>query len=315
MAKTVLLTGAAGFIGSHIAEAYLKEGYRVAGIDNLSTGTRENITEAERHPAFLFIQGDITDRAFVSAVMAEHNPHIINHQAAQRSVPASVEDPHTDAHINIMGLLNLLTACQQYPIEHFIFASTGGALAAEPVGDRIPDETDPPQLKSPYAVTKFASENYIVLYSALYGFAYTCLRYANVYGPRQVPAGESGVVPIFVENALAGRPSVLYTYDDMPDGCTRDYVHVYDVVSAAILATQKPANTVLNVSTGVELTMAHIYRELMNAMNLNLPLHRQGPRLGDIRRSVISNARAQEVLGWTPKVTLSEGLAMLVQKL
>jgi UDP-glucose 4-epimerase len=314
MKKTVLLTGAAGFIGSHFAEAYLKAGYRVIGIDDFSTGCWKNLSECKGHPDFVMHTVDITDRDAVQTVMAAERPHIINHQAAQRSVPASVEDPHYDAKVNIIGLLNLLMACKDYPIEHFIFASTGGALAPAPDGERIPDENDKPQMLSPYAITKFASENYIAAYAGLFGFAHTSLRYANVYGPRQVPAGESGVVPIFVENALAGLPSVLYAYDDMPDGCTRDYVHVFDVVAAGMLATEKPANTVLNISTGVELTMAHIYRVLMDVMGLDLPLQRKGPRIGDIRRSVISNARARDMLGWTPKITLQDGLAMLVKK-
>ncbi|MCL2364188.1 MAG: NAD-dependent epimerase/dehydratase family protein [Defluviitaleaceae bacterium] len=311
MQKTVLLTGVAGFIGSHLAEAYLAEGYSVVGLDNFSCGKRENMLGFEKHPQFIFHNGDVCDRALVNELMAKHTPQIINHQAAQKSVPASVEDPHFDAQVNSLGLLNLLMACKDYTVEQFIFASTGGALAAEPQGDAIPDETWAPQLLSPYAVTKYAGERYLSIYSALFGFAYTALRYSNVYGPRQVPAGECGVIPIFVENAVAGKPSVLFAYPDMPDGCTRDYVHVRDVVAANMLATKNPANCEVHISSGVELPIAYIYERLMAVLGKDVPLLREGPRLGDIRRSVISNARAKALLGWESTVGLEEGLLTL----
>jgi len=311
MQKTVLLTGAAGFIGSHVAEAYLSEGFRVVGVDDLSSGTRENMAVCEKSADFIFREGSICDRGFVAGLMQEYRPQLINHHAAQKSVPASVEDPFLDADINIMGLLNLVMACEASPIEQFIFASTGGAMAAAPVGERLPDETDKPQLQSPYAITKFASEQYIACYGALFGFDYTALRYGNVYGPRQIPAGECGVIPIFVENALANRPSTLFAYPDMPDGCTRDYVHVYDVVAANLAATRTPANTAINIATGTELSIGHIYRALMTALNKNLPLQTAGPRPGDLRRSVISPALAKQLLGWEAKIGLEEGLATL----
>ncbi|MCL2187674.1 MAG: SDR family NAD(P)-dependent oxidoreductase [Defluviitaleaceae bacterium] len=310
--KKVLLTGAAGFIGSHTAEAYLEKGYAVVGVDNFSSGKRENLCDVENNENFTFCEGDIRDRDFVNALYAQHKPHIINHQAAQKSVPASVDNPHHDAEENVLALLNLLMAHKTHAFEQFIFASSGGALAPIPQGNKIPTEDDKPQLLSPYAVTKFAGENYIALYAALFNFSYTALRYANVYGPRQIPEGECGVIPIFVENAMQNKPSVLFAYPDMPEGCTRDYVHVSDVAAANILSAEKPANTVIHISSAIELPIAKIYAELMLAMGKDLPLHREGPRAGDIRRSVVDNARARELLGWVPKIGLKEGLKDLV---
>jgi UDP-glucose 4-epimerase len=311
MDKRVLLTGVAGFIGSHVAEAYLAQGYAVAGADNFVSGRKGNMAPFANHPRFTFHEGDIRDRGFVNDLMAEQKPHIINHHAAQMSVPNSVYDPHYDAQENVLALLNLLMACKENPIGHFIFASSGGALAAEPTGAALPKESDPPQLLSPYAITKYAGEKYIALYAALFGFDYTALRYGNVYGPRQIPAGESSVVAIFAENAALGKPSTLYAFDDMPEGCTRDYVHVSDVVSANLLATEKPANAVLHISSAREVPIAEIYGMLQAAKGKDLPLLRKGPRAGDIRRSVIDNALAKKIIGWEPKVGLREGLAAL----
>ena len=313
--KKVLLTGAAGFIGSHVAEAYLKKGFTVIGVDNLSSGKKENLQVCEGHTNFIFCEGDIRNRTLVNNLYTEHKPHIINHHAAQKSVPASVADPHYDAEENIIALLHLIMGHKIHPFEQFIFASTGGALAPAPEGGNIPTEDDKPQMLSPYAVTKFASENYIALYADLFNFQFTALRYGNVYGVRQIPAGECGVIPIFVENAVNNRPSVLMAYPDMPEGCTRDYIHVSDVVSANILATDKPANTVLHISSAIEKPIAEIYAALMRALNKDLPLLRQGPRAGDIRRSVISNARAKQMLGWEPQTTLEAGLAQLAAAL
>jgi len=307
----VLLTGVAGFIGSHVAEAYLTAGYEVIGIDNFYSGDKKNLHVCEKSPRFTFVEGDIRDKEPMAELIKKHKPDVINHHAAQKSVPASVDDPHFDAQVNILGLLNLLWPCKDSPIKQFIFSSTGGALSPEPTGDKLPNENDKPQMVSPYAVTKFASEQYIALYSQLFGFAYTALRYANVFGPRQVPAGECGVVPIFMENALKNKPSTLFAYPDMPDGCTRDYVYISDVVEANMLATKTPANAAINIGCGKELPISEIYHQLMKAMGKDIPLHREGPRAGDIKRSVLDNTLAKELIHWSPKVDLLEGLKRL----
>lgn len=189
MVKTVLLTGGAGFIGSHIAEDYVKSGYKVVIVDNLSSGKIENIKELVNTGAVSFYNIDIRNSKELQEVFEKHKPDIINHHAAQKSVPYSVENPIVDIEINGIGLLNLLMLTKKYPIQNFIYISSGGALSKKIEGDEKSKETDKPQLVSPYAITKFAGENYVKLYAELNNFNYTILRYANVYGPRQIADG------------------------------------------------------------------------------------------------------------------------------
>ncbi|CAM4243317.1 UDP-glucose 4-epimerase [Bacillus manliponensis] len=308
MKERILVTGGAGFIGSHICERYVKEGHEVIIVDNLSSGKHKNIENLLKQEGVYFYTVDITNKKELRNIFKQHRPTVVNHHAAQKSVPYSVENPMYDLEINIIGLLHLITLVQKFPIRNFIYASSGGALSKEIVGNEKSKESDSPQLVSPYAITKFAGEQYIKMYSELYGFNFSILRYANVYGPRQIADGESGVVPIFVNNILAQKESILMTYPDMPTGCTRDYVYVSDIVEANFLCLQKKVNDVINLGSGKEEAILDIYHIIKEVFHSNLAIRIKGPRPGDIKRSVLSNKKAKRVLGWEPHVGLRMGI-------
>ncbi len=303
----ILVTGGAGFIGSTIVDAYLKEGHEVVVVDNLHSGRLENL-----NPRAKFYLLDIRS-AELAKVFELEQFDVINHQAAQKSVPASVENPKLDADINISGTLNLLELAVEHKVKKIIFGSTGGALLGD--ADIIPTpETAPVNIISPYALTKYAGERYLDIYARTYGLKYTVLRYANVYGPRQVAEGESGVTPIFLENLLNDKPSTLYAYEHMPEGCTRDYVYVGDVARANVLALAKGDNTVFNIGTGQEISTSRVYKLLQEATGKkDVPLFAGGERVGDLERSALSIERAKEQLGWEPQVGFAEGLALTVE--
>jgi UDP-glucose 4-epimerase len=309
MTKTILITGGAGFIGSHLVEKYFKSGYKVVVVDDLSSGKLDNISNFLDHISFYRV--DIRDGKSLEEVFLKHKPNYVNHHAAQKSVPYSVDFPLIDNAINIIGLLNLIELSKKYLVENFIFASSGGALATALSEGESSSETDTPQLTSPYAITKYAGENYLRTFAELYGFNYTVLRYANVYGPRQIPDGECGAIPIFVNNIAEGKQSTLMTYEDMPLGCTRDYVHVYDVVEANIAATSKSLNDVVNISSGVGMPMLKIYNVINEVYNKDVEIKIVGPRLGDIKRSVLNNKKAKLLLQWEPKMELKKGLEVI----
>ncbi|KPV57605.1 UDP-glucose 4-epimerase [Paenibacillus sp. A3] len=311
MSKTVLVTGGAGFIGSHICEMYLKEGYETICIDNLVSGKRENISILEENSHFTFYKVDIRNYDELEEIFKKHQPKIINHHAAQKSVAYSVENPIYDLENNLFGLVNLLNLVKKYPIKNFIYVSSGGALSKEILGNEKSTEIDTPQLVSPYAITKFAGEKYLSIYSKEYNFNYTVLRYANVFGPRQIPDGECGVIPIFINNVLDDKGSILMTYPDMPRGCTRDYVYISDVVEANKLCTEKPVNTVINIGSGIEFEILGIYEDILEVFSKDLPIKITGPRSGDVKRSVLDCTLAKEKLGWEPQYTLKEGLKKL----
>ena len=220
----------------------------------------------------------------------------------------SVEDPVLDAEINILGILNLLELAVEFGVKRVIFSSTGGALLGD--ADVIPTPEDSPvQTISPYAITKFTSEKYLDFYRITHGLTYVVLRYANVYGPRQIAEGECGVTPIFLENLLHDRPSKLYAYEDMPDGCTRDYVYVGDVARANVIALDKGDNLIFNIGTGQEVSTGQVYRYLQDATGkYDVPLLPAGERVGDLRRSALDITRARKVLGWEPEVDFPTGL-------
>ncbi|MBC1436037.1 SDR family NAD(P)-dependent oxidoreductase [Listeria rocourtiae] len=315
MKNRVLVTGGAGFIGSHICEMYIREGYEVLCVDNLSSGKVDNVCHLLADEKFTFVEADIKDNTKMMAIFQSFRPQIINHHAAQKSVVSSMEDPVYDLDINLGGLLVLLQCTQHFPIEKFIYVSSGGALSKVIEGTEKSQESDTPQLLSPYAITKYAGEKYLDIYANTYGFEYTVLRYANIYGPRQIPDGECGVVPIFVNNILANKPSVLMTYPDMPKGCTRDYVYVGDVVEANRLVSEKAVNTVLNIGTGDEIAILDIYNTILDVFEKDVAITIEGPRLGDVKRSVLASDRAQKLTGWTNKVSLKEGLIALKDSL
>ncbi|TLG74198.1 NAD-dependent epimerase/dehydratase family protein [Culicoidibacter larvae] len=315
MDKTVLLTGGAGFIGSHIAENYIAMGLKVVILDDLSSGTLNNLQTIINHENLDFYQGSILDRNLLQTIFNKHKISIINNHAAQKSVPASVADPIKDNELNVVGLLYLLEMVKEHPVERFIQASTGGALAKEIIGDERSKETDTPMITSPYALTKFAVEHYLSIYGELYGFDYALLRYANVYGPRQIADGECGVVPIFADNILAGRTSKLMTYADMPRGCTRDYIYVGDAAELNQLLIEQPQlqSGIYNVGSGIELAMMDIYEALEKAFDKEVAIEIAPPRAGDLRRSILDSSHLLATFNWQPHTSLEDGLMQLKQ--
>lgn len=299
----ILVTGGAGFIGSNVVDGYIKEGHEVVIVDDLSSGRLENI-----NPKAKFYLADIRSKE-MKKIFEIEKPDIVNHHAAQKSVVKSVEDPLLDADINIKGLLNLLELCVKYNVKKVIFSSSGGAL----VGDAkiIPtDETYEPVMISPYAINKYSGEKYLSYYAKIHGLKYTVLRYANVYGPRQIADGECGVIPIFMNNLIDNKPSKLFAYSDMPKGTTRDYVYVGDVAKANIKAINKGDNEMIHIGMEKELYIEDIYYEIEKVIGKTIPLIREKERIGDVKRSVLDCSKARRLLGWTGSVELSEGLKL-----
>lgn len=299
----ILVTGGAGFIGSHVVDAYIAAGHQVAVLDNFSTGREENVNpKAEVHHV------DVREKAQVAEVVASFRPDIVNHHAAQAEVPKSVADPAHDAHVNILGGLNLLKASVDSSVRKFIFISTGGALYGEP--DVIPaDEDHPVRPLSPYGTSKFAFEQYLGTFHRTFGLTYTVLRYANIYGPRQDFYAEEGrVVAIFASRMLAGKP-VTIDGDGMQ---SRDMLHVGDVATANLAALEKGSGGTFHISTGIPVTINDIFRKLALLTEYKLE-PRFGPaRKGDVYRIALDNSRALEQLGWRPQVTIEEGLRLTV---
>ena len=298
----ILVTGGAGFIGSHIAEAFVREGHEVSIVDDLSSGREEQVPQGAR-----FYRLDIRSPE-LRAVFATEKPEVLCHHAAQMDVRRSVADPGYDASVNILGLLNLMELGRQYGLRRVLFASTGGAVYGEQEVFPCP-ETHPTEPVSPYGVAKLASERYLHFYSVQYGISWVGLRYANVYGPRQNPHGEAGVVAIFTEKLLRGEQPVIHG-----DGLqTRDYVYVGDLVRANLLALESDYCGPLNLGTGKETDVNTLFHLLCELTGVTLP-ERHGPaKPGEQRRSCIDSGLAERVLGWRPEVELSEGLRRTVE--
>jgi UDP-glucose 4-epimerase len=309
-ANRILITGGAGFIGSHVADGYIEAGYDVSIVDNLYTGRKEIINSAAR-----FYNIDIRSEE-LEDVFKKEQPEIVNHHAAQMSVPDSVKDPRFDAEVNVIGFINILQYSIKYGVKKIIFISSGGAIYGE--AEEYPtSESYIPEPLSPYAITKLISENYLKFYRHQHGLDYTVLRYANIYGPRQIPKGEAGVVSIFIENILAGRPSVVYRFSDEPEGMERDYCYVGDVVKANILAIDKGSTGTFNIGTGIATKTLDLYNaiyKITNNQNPELKIPDKAlARDGDIKRSCLNIERAKKSLGWAPSVSLREGLKKTVK--
>lgn len=299
----ILVTGGAGFIGSHVVDAYLKLGHTVSVVDNLSTGKQGNV-----NPHATLYQIDIRDLESIKKVFRDASFDLVNHHAAQMDVRRSVEDPAFDASVNIVGLLNLLECSVKSGVSRFVFASSGGAIYGEQ-GYFPADEQHPTRPISPYGVAKLASEQYLYYYQTVYGLESVSLRYANVYGPRQNPEGEAGVVAIFTSRMLSdGSPMIN------GDGRqTRDYVYVGDVVAANVLALDLKPSAVFNVGTGKETDVNQLFHHLRNAIGAKCD-ERHGPaKKGEQLRSVLSHAKISKSLNWNPQVSLEEGLKLTVQ--
>ena len=297
MARRILISGGAGFIGSTVAERFLAAGWEVAVIDDLSTGRRENLPpEVRLYPC------DVRSGAAAEAV-ARERPEVLCHHAAQIDVRRSMADPRTDADVNLGGLLNLMEAAVRAgTVRQVLFASSGGATYGD-TGEIPTPERHPQRPISAYGAAKAASELYLGVYQAAYGIPYAALRYANVYGPRQDPHGEAGVVAIFAGRLLDGQDCTVYG-----DGRqTRDYVFVEDVARANLLAAERGFAGALNVATGVETDVNRLHELLAGAAGVRAaPRHAPG-RLGEQRRSCIDPSAAFAAIGWRPEVPLAEG--------
>jgi len=301
----ILVTGGAGFIASHIMDRYLQLGHQVAVIDNLSTGQRGNL-----NPAARFYEADITNADRVAEVFAAEQPQIVNHHAAQMDVRRSVAEPIFDAETNIIGSLNVIGSALQVGVEKIIYASTGGAIYGE-LEYSPADEQHPIKPLSPYGISKHAVEHYLHLYQHLDGLDFTVLRYSNVYGPRQNPYGEAGVVAIFGKQMLAGQQPTIF--GDGTD--TRDYVFVSDVVEANQLALEAGSGEIFNISTGKATTVQQIFDTVAEASSYRGEPSYAPSRPGDLCHNVLDSTKAQQLLDWTPEVTLPQGIALTVDYL
>jgi UDP-glucose 4-epimerase len=299
--KKILVTGGAGFIGSHVVDGFLAAGFEVVVVDNLSTGRRGNL-----NPAATFYELDIRD-AGLAAVFEKERPAFVSHHAAQIEVRKSVADPLFDAEVNVLGSLNLLECAREAGVERVVYASTGGAVYGEPV--YLPcDEAHPVAPLSPYGASKFVVEKYLSMYQQSYGLAYTVLRYANVYGPRQNPRGEAGVVAIFAYQMLRGGQTMVNGDGDQE----RDFVYVGDVVQANLAAVQSGVSGVFNIGTGLGTSINQIYDHLAEVTGYP-GQKRHGPaKLGETRRIYLDVKAAEKALGWQPAVDLAEGLGRTV---
>ncbi|MFK7819345.1 MAG: NAD-dependent epimerase/dehydratase family protein [Planctomycetaceae bacterium] len=300
----VLVTGGAGFIGSHIADQCLAKGWEVAVIDNLSGGRRENVPADAR-----FEEVDIRDAEAVERVIADFKPNYVSHQAAQASVAISVREPQLDADINVLGGLNVLASSVKHDVETFLFASTGGAIYGEvPDGTRAGLDT-PPNPMSPYATSKFAFEKYLECFRHEHGLNYRVLRYANVYGPRQDPHGEAGVVAIFMNRVMAGEGIQINARKEAGDpGCVRDYVFIDDVAQANIASMEnRISQPVINICTGDETDTLTLATTIESALSATVDKGFTAVRPGDVERSVLDPCDIEAALGGT--ISLADGIA------
>ncbi|MFC1557837.1 NAD-dependent epimerase/dehydratase family protein [candidate division KSB1 bacterium] len=299
--KRVLVTGGAGFIGSHIADRLIETGYNVDIIDNLSTGVSNNINKNAE-----FYEMDINDDRMES-LFRDRKYAAVFHQAAQMNVRVSVEDPLLDIQNNIVGMVKLIDYAVKNNIEHFIFASTGGAIYGEQ--ENFPaDENHNTNPYSPYGINKLTGEKYLYYFNKSFGLKYTAMRYANVYGPRQNPFGEAGVVAIFAHHMLGGEKAVIFGTGKQ----TRDFVYVEDVVNANMLVLEKGIEGCFNIGTGIETDVNTIFSEMAEIISYSEPPGYEPAKKGEQTRSVLDCKKAEQVLGWIPKYNLKKGLEKTV---
>jgi len=297
----VLITGGAGFIGSNIVDGLIIEGHKAIVVDNLSTGKKENLNEKAE-----FYQLDIRDQELEKVFEKNEISHIIHH-AAQIDVQHSIKDPLFDAQNNILGTINVLEMAKKYEVEKIIYASSA-AVYGEP--DYLPvDEEHSIKAMSPYGITKHTPEHYIKMYNELYDLKYTIFRYSNVYGPRQDPKGEGGVVSIFVDKMLTEERPVIFGDGEQ----TRDFIHVYDIVKANLLALEKGDNILVNISTESRDSVNDLVDYLNEILPYSLEAINEDARKGDILHSSLANGKAKELLGWTPDYDLRAGLEQTVE--
>ena len=300
--RKVLVTGGAGFIGSHLVDRLLNEGFQVSIIDNLTTGKLGNL-----NPAATFYHSDISESA-VDEIFGREQPDFVFHLAAQVSVTESARNPVDTAEVNVLGTLRLLEAARRMGLEKFIFSSTGGAIYGNP--DDNPCGEDTPVVPiSPYGLSKYLAEQYIELFHRLHRVDFTSLRYGNVYGPRQDPHGEAGVISIFAQAMLEGRQPRIYG-----DGTQeRDFVYVDDVVEANIRAMERGNNRTLNIGTGEGTSVNDLFQTLREITGFPREAEHRPRRPGEVHRIFLECSQARTHLGWSPAVGLAEGLRKTVE--
>ena len=293
----ILVTGGAGFIGSHVVDSYISLGHDVVVLDNLRTGFAKNI-----NPKATFVNMDIRAKE-LDAVFAEHKPEIVGHFAAQMDVRQSLQEPLFDADCNVLGSINLLECCVRYKTRKIIYASTGGAIYGEP--EALPaDESYQPNPLSHYGLSKFVAEEYIRLYRRLYNLDYTILRFPNVYGPRQNPHGEAGVCAILIALMLDGKVPTLYGHGEP----LRDYVYVGDIARANVLALDQGSGEIVNLGSNKGTSVRELYDVLSAYLGFNQSPNLAALRAGEVERIFITGDHAAKVLGWVPEVGVKEGL-------
>lgn len=310
----ILVTGAAGFIGSNLVDRLLADGHQVIAVDNLCTGDVRNLEQAFRlnrlvPGRFTFLRIDI-QAPELKAVVAGSNPEIIMHLAAQIDVRASVQDPLFDARNNILGTINLCEASRHADVRRIVYAASGGSRYGTPTHLPVTEnaKADP---MSPYAVGKIAAELYLTAYAAMYGMESICLALSNVYGPRQNPHGDAGVIALFGSAIAAGRPVTLYG-----DGTsTRDYVYVDDVVEAFVHAARAPRGTtgLFNIGTGEQTSVTDVHRLVAAVFDGSLPPRYAPARTGELPAIALDATKATEALGWEPAIDLAEGIGRTVR--
>jgi UDP-glucose 4-epimerase len=312
MLMRALVTGGAGFIGSNLVDRLLAEGYEVDVVDDLSTGSLANLADARAANGSLrFHNIDVRSNDFVDLV-GHRRPEVIFHLAAQADVRVSVDRPVFDAEVNILGTIQALEGARAGGTAKIVFAASGGTLYGEPDDADLPvDEHQPHRPLSPYGVSKKSAIDYLVAYRELHGLEFTALALANVYGPRQNPHGEAGVVAIFAGNLAAGRPCVIFG-----DGSqTRDYVYVDDVVDAFARAARRGDGLVLNIGTGQETSVSELYEIVTAAAGSELAARQAPARAGELKRSALDPRRAALHLGWKPWTPIETGIASVVSYL
>lgn len=299
----VLVTGGAGFIGSHVVDAFVVEGYEVVVVDDLSTGRRENLNTAAA-----FYQVDMTNEAALAEVFAKEKPDYVSHQAARAQVRESMERPTLYAQVNIIGSLNVLQLCRKHGVRKIVYASTGGAVYGEP--EYLPaDENHPVNPLDPYGASKHHVEHYLYLYERNWGLSYTILRYPNVYGPRQDPYGEAGVVAIFAKQMLSGGQPVINGTGEQE----RDFVYVSDIARANLLAIKRGDGEILNIGTGVGTSINAVFRSLSEAIGYSGKEVRGPAKAGEVFRIYLDASKARTELDWSVRVSLDEGLCRTVE--
>lgn len=297
-----LVTGGAGFIGSHVCDRLLTEGIDVVVLDDLSTGRIEQVPSGAG-----FYQLDLLS-PWLPSVLREERPDAVLHHAAQASVRVSVAKPNFDAEVNVLGTIRLLEAAVAAGVQRVVFASSGGAVYGDTTVLPTPEDT-PARPVSPYGAAKLSAEHYLHYYHAVHGLSYAALRYANVYGPRQDPHGEAGVVAIFAQRLLAGQPAIIFG-----DGRqTRDYVYVEDVADANLRALRSAVVGAFNIGTGHETSVLDLFQRLSRLTGATVPAQHIAPKAGEQRRSCVAIGRAAQDLDWRPTLGLEDGLCRTVK--